>query len=397
MFGRKITKTQKWNVAVMQLQKIRFYHLHKQNLHKKADPDEYRKLLMDHIALHSTDYLTPYISLWARVKEFDPKVLFNDLNDPFNALRIRLFRGTVFVIPQENLKNLLGASKIFLASILKQNEKFLLKAGFDLVTIEQELGRLLSQKKELSANELKKQLPEYLKGEFLSYALRYFEFAGMLVRTNHRYLTDRVIRYGLMTEWFPEIVQNELDPEQALQSLILQYIKKFGPICLDDLFWWLSITKTIARKNLAALKKKLVAIDFNGQEYFMETEDFESFNEFRIDKNNVPIIHFLPYEDHFPKAYFIRNWLISDEVAALVYKEGVIFRGQIFPSIWLNGEIIGGWEMNWVDKKKTEMKVSVTAINENKKLSNQIHDQIESQRSDLEKFINEKIMPLMSK
>ncbi|HEX9971891.1 MAG TPA: crosslink repair DNA glycosylase YcaQ family protein, partial [bacterium] len=184
----------------MDFEKIRFYQLHKQNLLAKADPGEYRKLLLDHIALHSTDYLTPYLSLWARVKEFDPKALFNDLNDPFNALRMRIFRGTIFVIHRENLKYIWGASKIFLISIVRQNEKFLLKAGFDLVAIEQELIRLLSQKKELSANELKKQLPDYLKGEFLSYALRYFEFAGMLVRTNHRYITDRVIRYGLMAE-----------------------------------------------------------------------------------------------------------------------------------------------------------------------------------------------------
>ncbi|HEX9975266.1 MAG TPA: crosslink repair DNA glycosylase YcaQ family protein, partial [bacterium] len=271
------------------------------------------------------------------------------------------------------------------------------KAGFDLVAIEQELIRLLSQQKELSANELKKQLPDYLKGEYLSYALRYFEFAGKLARTNHRYLTDRVIRYGLMTEWFPEIVQNELDPEQALQLLILQYIKKFGPLCLDDLSWWLSITKTISRKILEALGESLASFDFNGQVHYMEKADHEKFELFEFDHDQSEIITFLPYEDHFPKAYFIRNRFLSDQVATLVYKEGVIFRGQIFPSIWLNGEIIGGWEMNWVDKNKSAMKVAVTAIHENKKLSAQIYDLIESHRADLERFINEKLVPLMSK
>jgi hypothetical protein len=381
----------------MDFEKIRFYQLHKQNLLAKADPGEYQKLLIDHIALHSTDYSTPYISLWARVNEFDPKNLFNDLNDPFNALRMRLFRGTIFVIHRRNVNNIFAASKIFLDSILKQNEKFLVKAGFDLVSIEQEVIRLLASQKELSANELKKLLPEHLKGEYLSYALRYFEFAGKLVRTNHRYLTDRAIRYGLMAEWFPEIAENELDPEQALQSLIFQYIKKFGPVCLDDLSWWLSITKTMARKNLDSLKEQLVTLDFHSQKYYIEEEDHQNFDQFTIDENRLPVINFLPYEDHFPKAYFIRNWFLSDDVAPLVYKEGVIFRGQIFPSIWLNGEIIGGWEINWYDKKKTEMKVSVTAIHENNKLSNKIRDQIESQRKELEQFYNEKIAPLMNK
>jgi hypothetical protein len=381
----------------MDFEKIRFYHLHKQNLLKKADPGEYKKVLIDHIALHSTDYLTPYLSLWARIKIFEPKILFDDLNDPFNALRMRVFRGTIFVMHRENLKSVLAASKIFSHSIVKQNEKFLVKNGIDLAGIKQAVCLMLAKNQEMSAKELKKGLPEDVKGEYLSYALRYLEFSGILVRTNHRYITDRVIRYGLMSEWFPETVHDQLNPDHALQTLILQYIKKFGPICLDDLYWWLSITKTTARKNIDALNKKLMTINFNDKEYFMEREDYESFNEFRIKEIEAPIINFLPYEDHFPKAFFIRNWFLSDSIAPLVYKEGVIYRGQIFPSIWLNGEIIGGWEMNWADKNKTEMKVSVTALNEGKKLSNQVQDLIESQRADLERFITEKLVPLMRK
>lgn len=381
----------------MDFEKIRFYQLHKQNLLAKAGSGEYQKLMIDHIALHSTDYSTPYISLWARVNEFDPNNLFNDLNDPFNALRMRLFRGTIFVIHRKSMKNIMDASKIFLKSILKQNEKFLVKAGFDLASIEQEVIRLLASQKELSANELKKLLPEHLKGEYLSYALRYFEFSGKLVRTNHRYLSDRMIRYGLTADWFPEIVQNEASPETALQTIILQYIQKFGPVCLDDLAWWLSITKTMSRKILEALKENLVSFDFNGQVYYMEKNDLESFGLFNFNHDQQEIVTFLPYEDHFPKAYFIRNWFLADSIAPLVYKEGIIYRGQIFPSIWLNGEIIGGWEMNWVDIEKTEMRVSITAIDKHMKISNQIQDLIEKQRADLERFINEKLVLLMRK
>lgn len=381
----------------MDFNKIRYYQLHKQNLLEKVNTREYKNVMINHIALHSTDYLTPYLSLWARVENFDPKMLFDDINDPFHGLRMRLFRGTIFVIHRENLKTIFAASKIFSNSIVKQNEKFLDKNGIDLAAIEQAVCRMLSKKKEMSANELKKGLPDNLKGEFLSYALRYLEFSGILIRANHRYISDRVIRYGLLSEWFPETVDDPLNPEQALQKLILHYIKKFGPICLDDLHWWLSITKTTARKCIDALNQKLVAINFNEKKYFMECDDYESYNDFRVEDNEAPFINFLPYEDHFPKAYFIRNWFLNDSIAPLVYKEGVIYRGQIFPSIWLNGEIIGGWEMNWTDKNKTEARVSVTVLNESQQLSNQVHDLIESQRADLEIFINEKLVPLMRK
>ena len=380
----------------MDFKKIRLYHLQKQNLIQKADASDYSRLLVDHIGLHSTDYLTPYLSLWARVKDFEPKSLFDDLNAPCNALRMRAFRGTVFVIHRENLKHILSGSKRFLASIIKQNEKFLLKAGLDLSSIEQAVVKLLAHKNVLTSSEIKKQLPDHLIGEYFNYALRFLEFNGILVRTSQRHIADKVIRYGLMEQSFPEITIGDINPDGALKALVFKYIKKFGPISLEDLSWWLAITKTATRQVLESLSENVTSIDFNQQKYYMEKDDYEQFRELKLEEQN-PIVNFLPYEDHFPKAYSIRNWFLAQEIAPLVQKEGTIFLGQIFPSIWLNGEIIGGWEMNWVDKAKSEMKVAITEIHKKLSLSQQINQLIERQRQELENFVNEKLVPLMNK
>lgn len=381
----------------MDFKKIRLYHLQKQSLIQKAAASDFSRLHIDHIGLHSTDYLTPYLSLWARVKDFEPKQLFDDLNEPCNALRMRVFRGTIFVIHRENLKYVLKGSKIFLASIIKQNEKFLLKAGLDLSSIERAVVNLLAHKKILTGNEIKKQLPDHLIGEYFNYALRYLEFSGVLMRTRQRHITDKVIRYGLMAECFPDIVSDELNPDEALKALILKYIKKFGPICLEDLSWWLAITKTASRQVLESLREKVISVDFNRQKYYMEKDDHERFQEFRLEQEPNPIVNFLPYEDHFPKAFSTRNWFLADEVAPLVQKEGTIYRGQLFPSIWLNGEIIGGWQMNWVDKARSEMNAEITEIHKKLNLSPQINQLIESQRKELENFVNKKLVPLMNK
>ena len=346
----------------MDLTKIRYYQLHKQNLLEKAETDDYQKLLKEHIGLHSTDYLTPYISMWARVKDFEPKALFDDLNDPFNALRIRAFRGTLFVVHKENLEYLLAAAKIFQSSSVKNFEKILLKNEINPVNIEQEVAKSLTDKNELTIHELKKQLSDHLIDQNFTYSLRYLEFKGFLIRTNNRYITDRVIRYGLTAEWLPEIDIADVNPDDALRTLILNYIKKFGPISLDDLAWWLPITKTVARKMLEALDDQLVNFDFNDQKYFMEQADYQKFEDFNVKRNLATIINFLPYEDHFPKAYFIRSWFLNDQIAPLVSKAGTIYMGQVFPSIWLNGQIIGGWEMNWTDKTKSAMKITITKI-----------------------------------
>ncbi len=381
----------------MDFKKIRLYQLHKQNLIQKAETSDYSQLLIDHIGLHSTEYLTPYLSLWSRVKDFEPKSLFDDLNERGETLRMRAFRGTIFVIHRENLTQILGASKIFLASAIQQYKKFLLKAGLDLSSIEQAVVELLAHKNLLTGNEIKKQLPAHLMGENFNYALRYLEFTGKLMRTNQRYITDKVIRYGLLAEFFPEIINSEINPEEALKELVLRYIKKFGPIALDDLAWWLSITKTTARQVLAALNEIVISVDFNGQQYSMEKEDRERFEDFRLDDERNPIINFLPYEDHFPKAYVNRDWFLAEEVAPIVQKEGTIYLGQLFPSIWHNGEIIGGWEMNWADNAKSEMNVQITNIYDKLNLPQPILQLIEMQRKELESFVNEKLVPLMNK
>lgn len=379
----------------MDVIKLRLYQLHKQNLIQKEDLNRYGRILKEHIGLHSTDFLTPYLSLWARVEDFEPRLLFDDLNEPWTALKVRAFRGTIFVIHKENLSVFYNAAKIFLSSIVKAHEKFLSKEGVDYHAVEREVVTVLSNKNQLTMNELKKRLSNNLINKSFNYALRYLEFKGVVFRTHHRYIMDKVIRYGLLEEWFPKVVSDEIEAEDALKILVLKYITQFGPVSFDDLSWWFPLNKSLARKMLERLSEHLVSIDFNNDRYFMEQDDYHKFKDFVLPDSQWPVIHFIPYEDHFPKAYSIRNWFLSDEVAPLVQKKGTIYLGQLFPSIWLNGEIIGGWEMNWVDKDKATMKVEITGIHQKAHLDATIIQIIERKRIELENFVNEKLVPLI--
>jgi len=64
----------------MKSESICYYHLQKQSLLSKAKQNDFEEILKKHIGLHSTDYLTPYFSLWARVKKFDPADLFQAIS-----------------------------------------------------------------------------------------------------------------------------------------------------------------------------------------------------------------------------------------------------------------------------------------------------------------------------
>lgn len=381
----------------MNAEKIRSYHLHKQNLFDQAPCRDYRFILQRHIALHSTDYLTPYLSLWARVDGFDPQVLFRDINEHRSALRLRAFRGTVFVLDREVLSEIIAAKPLFYsASRIGEVEKLSKKVGFDLQAFEARMKRLLSGGRSLTTAEIKKELGSGKKivNEFFSFAIRYLEFIGILCRGGQRHIADKSVRYALLEEWFPE-TKEPVSSEDAFDSLVIKYIGLFGPVTAEDLCWWFPVTKTMALDSLNRLGDKIIHVKEDGPEYLMEAEDYRIYENHNPARDRGDVVCFLPYEDHFPKAYAGRKWFLSDPVTSLVTRTGTIFRGQIFPSIWLNGEIVGGWELVWKDGNKSAAEIRITGLVSPVEAGKDIMNLIDGKRKDLERFVNEGIIPLM--
>lgn len=373
------------------VQKIRLYQLYKQNLLEPVKEKEYIRVMRDQIALHSTDYLTPYLSLWCRVENFEPSSLLKDLHSR-QAWRLRAFRGTVFVIQQENAADIRSASQIFLAPRLEEAKKMLQKSRLEIEQLSKEVISLIRKNGPLIAADLRKELSIQLPNELFTVILRSLEFTGVLFRTNQKHLTDRLIQYDLAPT---VLTDTDKDPIESLENIFFQYLKKFGPVCQEDVSWWFPLPKTIVKKLYEKFRKNLTVFQWNDREYLMEKNDYQHLLSFQTKSVQAPLIHFLPYEDHFPKAYHIRNWFISADTLPLVYQVRKIEHGQLRPTIWLNGEIIGRWEMNWRDKAKSATRVSIEAISSKIKTTKVITRLIEQKRSELENFVNEKLIPLM--
>jgi hypothetical protein len=377
---------------------IRHHQMEKQNLLDKAPAGDYRSLLQKHMALHSTDYLTPYLSLWARQEDFDPRHLFEDLNRHRSALRLRAFRGTVFVLDKELLQETIAAKQFyFTASRMGEVEKLSRRAGFDLSAFEKRIKGLLKGKRALSTAEIKKELAGEMdvSSEFFPFALRYLEFIGLLCRGTQEHIIHRTVRYALLEEWFPE-VEGALPAEQAFDALVERYVGMFGPLTMEDLCWWFPVTKTMARDSLARMGERIGSITLDGRSLLVEERDLRNLQRLGARPwGEVPVVNFLPYEDHFPKAFSGREWFLPEEALGLVTKKGTIYRGQIFPSIWVNGEIAGGWELIWKDKKKSAAEIKVTGLIPRWRENRTATSLVEEKRRDLEDFVNGRIIPLM--
>jgi hypothetical protein len=64
--------------------------------------------------------------------------------------------------------------------------------------------------------------------------------------------------------------------------------------------------------------------------------------------------------------------------------------GEIRPTIWLDGQIIGRWELDKVEK---EIHVVLSLYTN---VSKDIQDLVETERQKLEKFVNQRLLPISS-
>ena len=158
--------------------------------------------------------------------------------------------------------------------------------------------------------------------------------------------------------------------------------------------WWPNLLTAL--DSLARLGDKIRSITLDGRSLLVEEQDYRKLRRLEPrPEGAVPVVNFLPYEDHFPKAFIGREWFLPEEALELVTKKGTIYSGQIFPSVWVNGEVAGGWELIWKDKKKSAAEIKVTGLisrwGENKSAA----PLVEEKRRDLEEFVNGQIIPLM--
>jgi len=82
------------------IEQLQTYCMSRQHLEVSSKTSDLLKVVDDLCGLHATSTLTPYLSLFSRMKKFDPKMLDFELGENGRLVRIRGVRGTLFVLPR---------------------------------------------------------------------------------------------------------------------------------------------------------------------------------------------------------------------------------------------------------------------------------------------------------
>ncbi|MBM7168062.1 AlkZ family DNA glycosylase [Streptomyces sp. G44] len=314
------------------------------------DPAEVARSLL---ALHGTDPSSVYVGAWARMRDGRVADVERALYEDRSLIRLMGMRRTVFVTPLDVAPVLQAACSRAVAARERRLVLGMLAeigvapdaAGVAVWLAEAEAAalRALRARGEATAAELASDDPrlgtELVMARGKSYEgrqklasrlLLLLAAEGQVVRARPRGTwTSHQYRWAPLTDWFPGGL-TDWDTQDAQTELARRWLRTFGPGTADDLRWWTGWTKTQTTRALTELGP--VEVDLDGTTGLLLPDDVEE------TAPPEPWAALLPALDSTPMGWQHRGWFLGDHGPQLFDRNG-----NIGPSLWWNGRIVGGW------------------------------------------------------
>jgi hypothetical protein len=192
------------------------------------------------VGLQAQTPISPYVSLWSRLREFDPAAL-SDLLASRAAVRLGLMRGTIHLVTTEDALRLRPVISAVGESAFRSSPFQRALAGLDLGEV-LEASRQLLEERPMSASDLGRRLVERWPDRdpaSLAYASR-FLLALVQVPPRGLWGTTGAARHTTLEAWSGRSPA-PLSPE-ASERMVLRYLAAFGPATVADIRTWSWLT-----------------------------------------------------------------------------------------------------------------------------------------------------------
>lgn len=312
----------------------------------------------DLVVLHATDPATVYLSVAARLPGVAVADIEAALFERRTMLRTLAMRRTLFVPTTELAPTVEWSSSIDVAAAeRKRLTKFLVDSD-----IADPVGWLDDAAAEvidalppegLPARDITAAVPRLATRILMGAGTKHPVEAGATSRTLgllavERHIvrgrqagdwTGRQYRWHRRDRWWvdhdPDI--DQLDQFEASVGLVRNWLARFGPATVADIKWWTGWTMTKTRAALAELDTVEVELDgaLAGQTGVLLADD-------RAPVDSVgPWAALLPSLDPSAMGWTDRDWYLGDHRDPLFDRNG-----NIGPTVWVDGRIVGGWSQD---------------------------------------------------
>ncbi|MFF0637283.1 winged helix DNA-binding domain-containing protein [Nocardia sp. NPDC004151] len=313
--------------------------------------DTVESIVRSLVVLHATDPATVYLSVAARSADLETGHVEKALYDDRTLLRMLAMRRTMFVAPIELVPVLQAAVADALAHKQRKTYgRYVEQSGAvpgNVVkwwnAVESKTHDALLSRGAATGAQLSKEVPElrtqvdtapgkpYSKPtNITTWVLVTLGCEGRIVRgrPNGSWSSSQYT-WAPIESWLPDGI-TAMPVEEARAELVRKWLRAFGPAPVSDLKWWTGWTLGEVRKALAPVDT--VEVDLGGETGLVLADDLEP------TPAPEPWAALLPALDPTPMGWQSRDWYLGPHQPALFDRNG-----NIGPSVWWDGRIVGGW------------------------------------------------------
>lgn len=300
------------------------------------------------VALHSSDPVTVYLSVLARMNHPDLSAVDAALYEDRSLVRHHAMRRTLWVARPEVVRVLHGAAtRALVGPDRRRTAGYLAESGIEHpdAWLDDADARVLADLREhgpSTARELGQRVAA-LRHPILVGGPRWgstqsahtrvllgLGFAGAIVRTRPvGSWVSGAYRYALADAWLPGGL-GDLEPREARAALAERYLDRFGPVTTEDLRWWTGWPVTATRTALADIGAQEVDLA-DGPAWVLPGDGGEA-------ADPGPWVAALPSLDPTTMGWKQRGWYLPEAAADAFDRNG-----NAGPTLWVDGRVVGAW------------------------------------------------------
>ncbi|MFD9409706.1 winged helix DNA-binding domain-containing protein [Streptomyces sp. NPDC059989] len=296
------------------------------------------------VALHATDPAGVHLSLAARLATPSVSEVERALYTDRKLVRMLCMRRTMFVVPRALAPVIDASTARTVAARERQNLLKVLteQLGHDarwLAATEQAVLAALAERGEASATQLADAVPRLREQIVVAPGKPYESRPRLTSRVLSVLAAEGRIRRGRplgtwassQFRWTIAEPHPELPAGQARAELATACLTAFGPATTEDLKWWTGWTLADTRKALAGTNAVGVDLTCGPGHALPAHLDAPAAPE--------PSAALLPALDPTPMGWRHRDWYLDPAHVPELFDR----YGNIGPTLWWHGRIIGGW------------------------------------------------------
>jgi hypothetical protein len=304
------------------------------------------------IAVHSTDPVTVFLSMWARVKGFEVGDLERLLYEERSLVRHWAMRRTLWVVDRETIPLLISSSTRPLGEKERPRTARMIEEGQVAADgeawLDAALPRILeaiSERGEVLTRRITQEIPGL--GDKIVVTNRAGKVLGTTGAASRALvqlgLESRVVRarpagtwvsgqyrWAVMEDWLGGPLA-DIPQREASARLIERWLAAYGPATATDVRWWTGWPVRRVRQALEDVGAVEVDMAEDGSGYVLadDTEDLPEPEAW---------VALLPSLDTTAMGWKEREWYLGGHYQRLFDRNG-----NAGPTVWVNGRVVGGW------------------------------------------------------